>query len=361
MPDMENTAPAAPIVPFADGRHIRRLAVVASHTELTMKALVQDRIGSPLDVVELRDVPDPRPELGQTLVRMVAAGIHPGDFFFTQNQYPEAKRPRLPGQIVGNHGVGRVVAGGDADLAPGTLVAFSASRAWAEYAAVDTRALIPLPDAYPIDRAAQFMPAVTARDLLTGSRVRPGEWLAVTAGHSLVSGLLIQMARRRGVRVVAIVRRRIAGRDLEALGAEAVIALADLKTPLADAVRAVTDGAGVNGIADAVGGEVLTQLLDALAFRGRAVIVGAYDLEPFKASALKVLMDLQEIGSYVYRYFFEPPPAEDAAYLQSLLDELADPAIVVPIAGRHRLEDYRLALEETAARPEAGKRVLVFD
>jgi NADPH2:quinone reductase len=325
----------------------------------SMKALVQDQIGSPLDVVELREIPEPRPGPGQTLVRMVAAGIHPGDFFFTQALYPEAKRPQLPGQVVGNHGVGRVVSGGN--LAAGTLVAFSAGRVWAEYAAIDTQALIPLPDDYPIDRAAQLMPAITARDLLTTSEVQAGQWLAVTAGHSLVSSLLIQMARRRGVRVVAVVRRRIAGRDLEALGAEAVIALAELDVPLADAVRAVTGGAGLNGVADAVGGEVLTQLLDALTFRGRAVIVGAYDPEPFKTTALRVLMELQEIRAYVYRYFFAPPPPEDADYLKSVLDELADPAVVVPIAGRHRLEDFRTALEETAARPEAGKRVLVFD
>jgi NADPH2:quinone reductase len=326
---------------------------------ISMKALVQDRIGSPLDVVELRDIPEPQPGPGQTLVRMVAAGIHPGDFFFTQGLYPEAKRPQLPGQVVGNHGVGRVVSGGS--LTPGTLVAFSAGRVWAEYAAIDTKALIPLPDDYPIERAAQLMPAITARDLLTASEVQAGQWLAVTAGHSLVSGLLIQMARRRGVRVLAVVRRRIAGRDLEALGAEAVIALAELDAPLADAVRAATGGAGLNGVADAVGGEVLTQLLDALTFCGRAVIVGAYDPEPFKTTALRMLMELQEIRAYIYRYFFTPPPIEDADYLKSVLDELADPTVVVPIAGRHRLEDFRTALEETAARPEAGKRVLVFD
>ncbi|HWU81384.1 MAG TPA: hypothetical protein VN158_15120, partial [Caulobacter sp.] len=181
-----------------------------------MKALVQDRIGSPLDVVALRDIPEPQPGSGQTLVRMVAAAIHPGDFFFTRGLYPEAKRPQLPGQVVGNHGVGRVVSSDG--LATGTLVAFSDGRAWAEYAAVDTKTLIPLPDDYPIDRAAQLMPAITARDLLAASEVQTGQWLAVTAGHSLVSSLLIQMARRRGVRVLAVVRRRIAGRDLEALG-----------------------------------------------------------------------------------------------------------------------------------------------
>jgi len=327
-----------------------------------MKALVQDRLGPPLDVVELRDVPTPRPGPGQALVRMVAAGIHPGDFFFTQGQYPEAKRPVLPGQVVGNHGVGRVVeTGGRADLAPGMLVAFSAGRVWAQFAAIDARALIPLPDDYPVERAAQLMPAITARDVLTASEVGPGQWLAVTAGHSLVSGLVIQMARRRGVRVLAIVRRRIEGRDLTALGAEAVIALADLIVPLAQAVRAATDGQDLGGVVDAVGGEILTQLLDALGFKGRAVVVGAYDLRPFQAGALKVLMDLQEIRSYVYRYFFDPPAPEDADYLASILAELADPEIEVRIAGRWTLDDHRRALEETTFRPEAGKHVLVFD
>jgi NADPH2:quinone reductase len=323
-----------------------------------MKALVQDRIGSPLDVVELREIPEPSAGPDQTLVRIVAAGIHPGDFFFTQALYPETKRPRLPGQVVGNHGVGRVVSGGG--LTPGTLVAFSASAVWAEYAAIDTAALVPLRDDYPVERAAQLMPAITARDLLTASQVQAGQWLAVTAGHSLVSTLLIQMAQRRGVRVLAVVRRRILGRDLEALGAEAVIALADLEIPLADAVRAATGGVGVNGVADAVGGEVLTQLLDALAFGGRVVIVGAYDPEPFRTTALRMLMQMQEIRSYIYRYFFTTPAVEDADYLTSVLNELADPAVVVPIAGHHRLEDFRAALEETAARPEAGKRLLVF-
>lgn len=327
-----------------------------------MKALVQDRVGSPLDVVELREVPQPRPGPGEALVRMVAAGIHPGDFFFTQGQYPEAKRPSLPGQIVGNHGVGRIVeTGGRADLAPGMLVAFSAMRLWAEYVTVDPAWLVPLPDDYPIDRAAQFMPAVTARDLLEASEVEAGQWLAVTAGHSLVSTLLIQMARRRGVRVVAIVRRAVESRDLTALGAEAVVELSTLDMPLADAVRGATDGDNLAGVVDAVGGTVLTQLLEVLGFNGRAVIVGAYDPAPFQANALKLLMDVQVIRPYIYRYFFDAPTAADAEWLKSVLDELADPATEVLIAGRRPIEAYREALEQTMRAPERGKQILLFE
>ncbi len=326
-----------------------------------MKALVQDRLGPPLDVVELREVPEPRPGPGQALVRMVAVGVHPGDFFFTQGLYPEAKQPRLPGQIVGNHGVGRVVeTGGRPDLSPGALVTFSGAGLWAEQVVVDPAALTPLPDDYPIERAAQFMPAVTARDLLEASEVKPGQWLAVTAGHSLVSTLLIQMARRRGVRVAAIVRKRVEGRDLSALGAEAVIELSGLEVPLSQAVRAATGGESLSGVVDAVGGAVLTELLAALGFMGRAVIVGAYDTTPFQTNALRMLMENQVIRSYIYRYFFEAPTPGDAAWLKSVLDELADPATEVLIAGLRPLEDYRAALEETVHAPERGKQVLTF-
>lgn len=326
-----------------------------------MKALVQDRLGSPLDVVELREVSRPVPAPGEALVRMVAVGIHPGDFFYTQGQYPEAKRPSLPGQIVGNHGVGRVVeTGGRADLSSGMLVAFSATRLWAEFVTVDPAALVPLPDDYPVARAAQFMPAVTARDLLEASEVQAGQWLAVTAGHSLVSTLLIQMAARRGVKVVAIVRRKVEGRDLTALGAAAVIELSALEVPLADAVRDAIGGETLSGVVDAIGGAVLSGLLEALGFRGRAVIVGAYDLAPFQTNALRVLMQDQVIRGYIYRYFFNAPPVSDTAWIASVLEELADPTVEVLIAGVRPLEDFRTALEETVRAPERGKQVLVF-
>ena len=66
------------------------------------------------------------------------------------------------------------------------------------------------------------------------------------------------------------------------------------------------------------------------------------------------------IRSYIYRYFFESPAPGDAAWLKSVLDELADPATEVLIAGLRPLEDYRAALEETVRAPERGKQVLTF-
>jgi NADPH:quinone reductase len=59
-----------------------------------MKAIILDQIGSPLEVLQLRDVPVPEIRDNEVLVKMSAASINPGDFLFIQNLYPEPKETR---------------------------------------------------------------------------------------------------------------------------------------------------------------------------------------------------------------------------------------------------------------------------
>jgi hypothetical protein len=64
-----------------------------------MKAIVFNAIGSPLEVLQLSDVPVPEIGDDEVLVRMVVASVNPGDFLFIQNLYPEPKKPVFPQQI----------------------------------------------------------------------------------------------------------------------------------------------------------------------------------------------------------------------------------------------------------------------
>jgi NADPH:quinone reductase len=66
-----------------------------------MKAIVFDRIGPPLEVLQLRDVPVPEIRDNEVLVKMTAVSINPGDFLFIQNLYPDPKKPHFPQQIAG--------------------------------------------------------------------------------------------------------------------------------------------------------------------------------------------------------------------------------------------------------------------
>ena len=173
-----------------------------------MQAIVFDKLGLPTDVLELRDIKRPAPASGQVLVKMLNAPINQGDFLFIQNLYPEPKKPYLPGQVAGNYGTGVVIERGPgASLTEGTLVAIIYYNTWAEYAAIPEEWLIPLPSGFPPEKAAQMMPLITAWDVVEGSKAKSREWVAVTAANSANALMIMQLAVRKGLRVIALVRK----------------------------------------------------------------------------------------------------------------------------------------------------------
>src|SRR6187200_2187563 len=58
-----------------------------------MKAIRVEQFGGP-EVMKLQDVPDPRPDQGQVLVRMMAVGVNPVDAYIRSGTY--ARKPSLP-------------------------------------------------------------------------------------------------------------------------------------------------------------------------------------------------------------------------------------------------------------------------
>lgn len=322
-----------------------------------MKAIVFDRVGPPLKVLQLRDVPVPEIGDNEVLVQMIAASINPGDFLFIQNLYPDPKKPHFPQQIAGNHGAGIIAkVGKEVWFKPGTFVAFSYYNTWAEYAAVPAEWLIPLPSNYPIEKAGQLVNPITAWDLLNQSSVKPGHWLAVTAGHSTVATMVLQFAKLKKVNVICIVRRRNRNLDLKALGASAVIELSSLSENVGKRVMEITENNGVNGVIDCVGGALLGELVRTTALGAQVIIYGGYSSEKFELHNFDILMKGSTIRSYVYRYFFTPPPTGDRQLLQEITDVSGRPDFMAPVAGLHPLQDFRAAIYDAVNYPENGKR-----
>jgi NADPH:quinone reductase len=321
--------------------------------EIRMKAVIFDRSGPPLDVLRVADIPAPVPAPGEALVRMIAAPISPGDFLFIENLYPEPKKPKFPGQIGGNHGAGIVEkAPADTKLVEGSLVAFSFYNSWAEYAAVPSEWLIPLPDNLAPEKASQFFNLITAWDLLDTANAKKGDWIAVTAGNATVSQMVLQFAVARGINVIPLVRR-IHG-DLTDLGAPRVIELASLDRPVGEWIAEITGGKGIVALIDNVGGPVTGELIRAMAFGGQVIINGGMSPERFELHNFDVLLSGLEIRSHVYRYFFDPPKAADMPTMQTIA--AASDRFKVPIGGMNALEDYHRAVVETLGSPERGKQ-----
>jgi threonine dehydrogenase-like Zn-dependent dehydrogenase len=212
--------------------------------ETTMKAIVFDRVGTPLEVLELRDVPIPTIGDEDVLVELSAASINPGDLLFIQGAYPPPKVAKLPGQIAGTGGgAGTIVEGGrNTSITRGTRVAFSWFNAWAEYAVVPERWLFRLPDGYPIELAAQLGNVITAWDMLARSKATAGDTIVLTGGSSAVATMLLQLARRKEIRVVSIVRLLPSDLDLRAWGANEVVELAKVSRPIGERIAELTDG-----------------------------------------------------------------------------------------------------------------------
>jgi NADPH:quinone reductase-like Zn-dependent oxidoreductase len=116
-----------------------------------MKAIVQDRYGSPGDVLELKEIGKPVVEDDEVLVRVHAASIHIGDYY-TIGGLPYVMRPmfslmraknRVPGTDIA--GTVEAVGTGVTQFQPGDEVFGSCKGAFAEYVSVpeDSLALKP--------------------------------------------------------------------------------------------------------------------------------------------------------------------------------------------------------------------------
>lgn len=167
-----------------------------------MRAFVQPQPGS--DAVEQAEVPVPRIDAGELLVRVLAVGVGIHDSYFLP---PEAPYPL----VIGIEGAGVVeqVGAGVAAYRPGDRIAFVSSMqskggTWAEYAVVDQEAMIvPLPAGMDVVEAAALPVAagtvLRSMDALSG--MPAGAAVFIAGGSGAIGTLAIQIARRRGWRV----------------------------------------------------------------------------------------------------------------------------------------------------------------
>jgi len=175
-----------------------------------MRAALIKAFGELTEVLELADVPEPSgPAAGEVLVGVEYAPINMNDLYVIQGAFPV--RPSLP-SIVGNEGVGRVLAvgGGVEHLRVGDrvlipLYAFS----WRERLAVPATGLFSLPEAEPQQLAMLGINPPTASLLRDEAPdFKPGDWVVQNAANSGVGRSLITIAKARGIKTINLVRRQ---------------------------------------------------------------------------------------------------------------------------------------------------------
>jgi NADPH2:quinone reductase len=243
-----------------------------------MKAIRVHQFGGP-DVMRLEEVPDPTPGPGEIVVRVAAAGVNPVDTYIRSGVY--AARPSLP-YTPGCDAGGTVEAVGDGvqEFKPGDRVYVGGTSAGRYLGAYAERLACAVAQAHPLvdgvsfgDGAALGVPFTTAyRALFHRAQARPGETVLVHGGSGGVGTAAIQLARARGLTVIATAGTAEGMALVRDLGAHHVVS--HREAGYLDRIRALTGGRGVDVIVEMLANVNLDHDLALLANRGRVAIVG---------------------------------------------------------------------------------------
>jgi NADPH2:quinone reductase len=238
-----------------------------------MKAI---RVHAPggVEALRLEDIPQPAAAAGQAVVKIAAAGVNFMDVYQRTGQY---KTPQPLPLTLGQEAAGVVTAVGPGvtDVRVGDRVAYtSVQGAYAEYAAVPADRLVALPDGVSAQQgAAAMLQGITAHYLATSTYpLKAGDTCLVHAAAGGLGLLLVQVAKRRGARVIGTVSTKEKAALAREAGADEVILYTELDFEVE--VPRLTDGSGVQVVYDSVGKTTFDKGLNVLARRGMMVLCG---------------------------------------------------------------------------------------
>ena len=237
-----------------------------------MRQVVIPRYGPP-DVLELRDAPDPVPGDDEVLVHVRAAGINFADILARLGLYPDAPKPPM---VVGYEVAGRV------DSVGRNVVNFAAGDrvlALTRFGGYSDTVVVPAAQAFHVpDDLSDSEAAAVPVNYLTASialykmaALSPGETVLVHNAGGGVGIAATQLARLRRATVIGTASA-FKHDALRSFGVDHAI---DYRTAnVADEVRRLTKGRGVDVILDPIGGRSFTDSYRMLAPLGRLVIFG---------------------------------------------------------------------------------------
>jgi NADPH:quinone reductase len=222
------------------------------------------------DVLKKEAFEPKQPGPGQALVRQTAVGLNFIDTYYRTGLYP-VKFPFTPGSE--GAGVVEAVGEGVTHVKPGDRVGYVASGTYATHLTAPAGSLIKLPDGIADeDAAAVMLKGLTAWMLLFEIRpVQKGDTLLVWAPVGGVGSLLVPWAASLGARVIAVTSSEKKAELARASGASDVIVGYD---NVAEQVKALTDGKGVDMALDSVGKVSFEASLSSLKKRGWMVSYG---------------------------------------------------------------------------------------
>ncbi|SPP66566.1 zinc-binding dehydrogenase [Nitrospira lenta] len=220
---------------------------------------------------------------------------------------------------------------------------------YAEYVKVPFRNVLPIPENLSFEQAAAFpLVSVTASHMLFAQAgLQHGETVLIMGGGSGVGTMAIQMAKLAGARVITTVGSDDKIPKAVVLGADAVIN--HTKEKVADRVKLLTEGHGVDVVIEHIGPEVWESCLASLAKGGRLITCGA-------TTGAEVKVDLRYV--YSRQYTIKGSYMGTRAELVKVAELMGQTRLISVIDRTYPLSEARAAQEQMLSRKVFGKIVL---
>ena len=239
-------------------------------------------VRSPEDAVRalrVDTVPVPKPRRGQVLVKMSFAPCNPAEILYITGTYGiDRPLPATPGF----EGAGTVVAHGGGMIARwmlGKRVAtggHDCSGTWAEYCLSDATACLPLSGKLSLEQGATALAnPITAQALVSLAKGRRA--LVNTAAAGQLGRMVHQLATRRGLSVINVVRRAAQAEPLRKNGAEVLVSE---EPGFEELLKRRCHELQATLALDAIAGPTTGILLDALPKEGEVVVYGSLSGQP---------------------------------------------------------------------------------
>lgn len=325
-----------------------------------------------IDSLHLSELPTPKPDVDEVLIRMRAASLNYLDLIVAWGRFGRADAPSFvpgtdgAGEIVevGSHVKGwavgdRVVPGLMVDWVSGPvrratterLRGVTISGSLADYAVVPASSLVRIPDRLSFVQAASLpIAATTAWNAMIAGSVRPGS-VVVLLGTGGVSLFALQFAKAAGARVIVTSSSDEKLARARKLGADVTINY--VSTPTWDeVVLAQTNGAGADLIVETVGPATFARSLNAAADAGTIFVVGFVSGMEMTIPVLPInLKTLRIIGSNTgsTANFAEAVRAIEQNHIEPVIDRV------------FRFEDARAAYQMLEGATHFGKIAIEID
>lgn len=330
-----------------------------------MKAVIQNTLGEPADVLKLIDIDDHQPAPGEVLIDVELAPVHHGDLQLTRAQ------PNIPENVGfvrrGSEAVGIVRALGSEVEGQGNLkvgdrvIGFPAIGSWAESVAIPASAAIPVPPELSDEVAAQLLiNYVTARMILRGLRksvpdevLRDGAVL-VTGASTVVARLLLHFLDKEGLKPIGLARSTASAKRVATELAGVQVGAtedADWQTQ----VTSLAAGKKIVGVLDCVSGSLVGDLVPLLADDAAIVTYGALGGGMLGIGAPEIVGHQFVIRGVTFvPWFSELSQDEQINDIRSAIKLAGELPFLFKVGGVYGLADYQRAISAVEAPNRDG-------